>query len=723
MDKTPKRKVAVVAPNTFTELHRISLNTEPIHTEFDKILSDTPLDNHAGFNMKNETLRADWKALWMKSESYSSFNLNNGWMVPYRYDDVKGPNSDSNPNVESSGWVLCNGVQLEDISLKCMEIIYNDTVSKLVALGYNENVVVKAILHNVHCYGDNDLATDLLHNTLAFLKRGSLDMHEFKPAFSDLKKLEEYTLMNLVSLLQEVRLELGKGDAMWCLLMSDYNVLKATTIHIPVGSVCPPPLTEFENEERGFRKEGGSGFPLKGFFCGNKMTVQLQRDIEFLKRFDLTPAMIYSLKRNVAAFAAGYRANSKQVQSQAGEFPGISTVSKLNSSSVFVTADLRELPGDSHNMNDQDDLNSLLSKFHDLNIDENLEFVAADEKDTVIVTLFHQIKDLEKQVKERKDWAHQKAIQAARKLSSYLIELKTFRIEREDNERLKKGKEENEELEDPTMVRLLEMEEALRKACGQMDIATAGVEKLEAEKAEIKAELEACKLSASESVASCLQVAKREKKFLKKLLASEKQKAKIKQDISDEKQKILEIQEELAHIKQCAKEAEVMRGEEVKAKEEALALIAEERRSKEAAEANKKRNLKALSLKIDIDFQRRKDDLLRLEQEISFLKASAQSATLPARESEDAEPQREIIAKLLQELDNVPDLSGKDAIVNTDRGCIICGKDEVSVIFLPCAHQVMCTSCSKEYGRNGKAVCPCCRVPIEQRIRIFGASS
>lgn len=159
----------------------------------------------------------------------------------------------------------------------------------------------------------------------------------------------------------------------------------------------------------------------------------------------------------------------------------------------------------------------------------------------------------------------------------------------------------------------------------------------------------------------------------------------------------------------------------MKAKEEALALIEEERRSKEAAEANHKRNLKALRLKIEIDFQRRKDDLLRLEQEISRLKAPARSTTLPTSESEDAEPQRETLAKLLLELDNVKDFSGKE--VNGDRECIICGKDEVSVMFLPCAHQVMCAGCGNEYGKKGKAVSPCCRFPIEERNPIFGASS
>lgn len=167
----------------------------------------------------------------------------------------------------------------------------------------------------------------------------------------------------------------------------------------------------------------------------------------------------------------------------------------------------------------------------------------------------------------------------------------------------------------------------------------------------------------------------------------------------------------------------------MKAKEEALGLVEEERRSKEAVEATNKRKLEALRLKIEIDFQRHKDDLLRLEQELSRLKASAQSAdqfhhqsnTSPASESDGAKPQRETIAKLLQELDKLEDISDKE--VNCDRECIICMKDEVSVVFLPCAHQVVCANCSDEFGRKGKAACPSCQVPIEQRIRVFGASS
>ncbi|XP_027346762.1 MND1-interacting protein 1 [Abrus precatorius] len=720
-----------------------------------------------GCTMREKHIRANRRPRSVKPDSDScdkdaiSKSIAESGLKPFKYH--LGPNDSSqnansnpnpNPNVEETGWGYCTEEQLEEILLKNLEFIYNEAVSKLVALGYDEDVAMKAILRNGHCYGGMDVLTNILHNSIAFLNSngdggggcnngGNLD--ESEPVFSDLRQLEEYSLAGMVCLLQQVRPHLSKGDAMWCLLMSDLHVGRASSMEIPVpGNGCPaatapatveaggnsvgvmaPALCRFHGGW-GFGDGGGLDFPVNGIFsCGAEMNLQLQRDIEFPKRFNLSPSMKSLLKRNVAMFAAGFRANSKQLQTHAKAFPGRSSASNVDSLAVSGAEVHAEQSGDSQNLDNQDAVNSVLSKFRDLNLDENLELVAEDQKDELIVNLFHQIKDLEKQVKERKDWAHQKAMQAARKLSSDLTELKMLRMEREETQKLKKGKQ---ALEDTTMKRLSEMENALRKASGQVDRANAAVRRLETENAEIKAEMEASKLSASESVTACLEVAKREKKCLKKLLAWEKQKAKLQQEISDEKEKILETQEILVQIRQAQKDAEVKWKEELKAKEEALALVEEERRSKEAAESNNKRKLEALRLKIEIDFQRHKDDLLRLEQELSRLKASAQSAELhhqsntsPISDLEGAKPKRETIARLLQELDNLEDFSEKE--VNRHRECIICMKDEVSIVFLPCAHQVMCASCSDEYGRKGKAVCPCCRVQIQQRIRVFGASS
>lgn len=126
--------------------------------------------------------------------------------------------------------------------------------------------------------------------------------------------------------------------------------------------------------------------------------------------------------------------------------------------------------------------------------------------------------------------------------------------------------------------------------------------------------------------------------------------------------------------------------------------------------------MESLRSKIEMDFQRYKDDLQRLEQELSQI----QTSTDPDQQLTYAYGSRlhtETIASLLNELD---DLDEKPEI---DRACIFCQKDEVSIVFLPCAHQVLCGSCNEEYGKKGNAKCPTCKVVIEQRIRVYGASS
>lgn len=389
-----------------------------------------------------------------------------------------------------------------------------------------------------------------------------------------LVKNEDIVCFSTVCLLQLVRPHLSRGDAMWCLLMSDLHVGRASSIEIPViplnignkglstgaavsGSVesltgrgvVAPALCRFHGGW-GFGNGGGLEFPVNGFSsCGTEMT--LQREIEGPKRFNLSPSM-KSLKRNVTMFAAGFRANSKQLQPQSQTCQ--IALSRGNANIVLGAEAPVQKSEESLGMKNQEVVNSVLSKFRELKLEENWVSVAEDQMDEMIVALLHQVKDLETQVKDRKEWAHEKAMQAARKLCHDLTELKMLRMEQEETQRLKKGKP---TLEDITMKRLSEMESALRKASGQVDRSNAAVRRLETENAEIRAEMEASKLSASESVRTCLEAAKREKKYLKKLLAWEKQKAKLQEEIADEKEKILELQQHVVRIKQSQKEVEV----------------------------------------------------------------------------------------------------------------------------------------------------------------------
>ncbi|XP_075518016.1 LOW QUALITY PROTEIN: MND1-interacting protein 1-like [Primulina tabacum] len=669
---------------------------------------------------------------------------------------ILSPNLSSGSGFDDHGWGYCTEEQLEDVLLKNLEVLYNEAINKLVGLGYDEEVSLKAILKNGHCYGGMDVLTNIVSNSLAYLSNDGRNEGNDEEAeavtFLNLRQMEEYSLTGMVCLLQQVRPHLSKGDAMWCLLMSDLHVGRASMMEIPeasplpagngcesglvsgtgnsessfsnVGTVgVPPAMCEFYSGW-GFDNCGKSEIPTNTFLP-HAADMTLQREIECPKRFNLTPSMKNLLKKNVAMFAAGFRANSKHFQSQSQACP-----------SSLSSGDLSNEPGklevlaghsvESQNEKNQDVINSVMNKFRDLNLDENIEQLPLDQKDETILSLINQIKDLEKQVQERKEWAQQKAVQAARKLSRDLTELKTLRMEKEVVQLLKKGKQTPE---DSTMKRVSETENALRKASGQVDRANAAVRKLETENAEIRAEMQAAKLSASESVATCLEVAKREKKFVKKLLAWEKQQTKIQEDITEEKQKISELQQELALVKVASMDTEAKWRQEQKEKEQVLAKLEDERCLKEASEANNKRKLESMRVKIEIDFQRHKDDLRRLEQEYARLKDSAQSKEVEdqsnntmLKNSDDTNLQGRNITTLLRELDLLEEDSPEKE-VGHDRDCVICMEEEVSIVFLPCAHQIICTNCNGTYGKKGRATCLYCRAPIEQRIRVYGASS
>lgn len=166
--------------------------------------------------------------------------------------------------------------------------------------------------------------------------------------------------------------------------------------------------------------------------------------------------------------------------------------------------------------------------------------------------------------------------------------------------------------------------------------------------------------------------------------------------------------------------------QEVKAKELAIAQVQEELRLKEEVEANMKRKQHALHQKMELDSQRCKDDVQRLEMEISHLELSLDSSNPHYQQDVFftgelglARPERDDALEIM--LPDSLDLSEEEVI--HDRVCLICMENDASIVFLPCAHQVLCANCTENHCNNVQAKCPCCQDPIAQRIRVYGLSS
>eukprot|EP01018_Ginkgo_biloba_P032344 Gb_11133 [translate_table: standard] len=689
---------------------------------------------------------------------------------------------------EEADWGYCTEDQLEDLLMKNLEFVYNEAVCKIASLGYNADEALKAVLRNGHRYGSGDVLSNIVQNSLAYLNSSSNEgSDECDLSFRDLKHLEEYALTRMVCLLQQDRPQLSKGDAMWCLLMSDLHVGRASTLEIPslpsgdertmikpAGS-CPSPSTAISMPSPIRPSCSSSNFmPLSAVSEPCRMCAETKRTVsglnsaqagsilldapspphngftfdagtsqmpstnnaQFAQNASLSSSMkLAMLKRNAAAlFSARFLPDRKlksdlvlQSTSSCGEgsmptcgLRKVQTESENSTeknqiltrdidihtenapdatsivaagtelslgmaSSVDATPD--QYRGQSRNC--PDIVGAILGSLEQMGLTEKTDGI--DQRNEMMLKLMHQIRDLEIQLKERTEWAHQKAMQAARKLSKDLAELKTLRMERDETLRLKKDKQ---ALEDTTMKRLSEMENALRKASGQVDRANAAVRRLETENAEVRAEMEASKLSAAESVATCQEVAKREKKCLKRTQAWEKQRSKLQEEISEEKQKITQLQQQLSLIRDMQQETEAKWKQEEKAKEIAIVQADEERRAKDAAEAAAKRREEALHRKTEMDFQRHRDDIERLEQELARLKVTAESSQLNcmpnapyAGDGATAKSLKEMNARMLRELQELQESSRRE--VNRDRECVMCSNEEVSVVFLPCAHQVI----------------------------------
>ncbi|KAA8527526.1 hypothetical protein F0562_034759 [Nyssa sinensis] len=322
------------------------------------------------------------------------------------------------------------------------------------------------------------------------------------------------------------------------------------------------------------------------------------------------------------------------------------------------------------------------------------QWIPQDKKDEMILKLVPRVHELQNQLQEWTEWANQKVMQAARRLGKDKAELKTLRQEKEEVERLKKEKQ---TLEENTMKKLSEMENALCKASGQVDRANSAVQTLEVENAALRQEMDAAKLRAAESAASCQEVSKREKKTLMKFQSWEKQKTLFQEELVAEKRKLVQLRHELEQAKDLRDQLEARWKQEEKAKEELLTQSSSVKKEREQIEAAAKSKEDMIKMKAENNLKRYKDDIEKLEKEISQLRLKTDSSKIAAlRRGIDGS-----YASRLTDIRNAPstkesyisrmvtdfqDYAGTGG-VKRERECVMCLSEEMSVVFLPCAHQ------------------------------------
>lgn len=154
--------------------------------------------------------------------------------------------------------------------------------------------------------------------------------------------------------------------------------------------------------------------------------------------------------------------------------------------------------------------------------------------------------------------------------------------------------------------------------------------------------------------------------------------------------------------------------------------MSSERKERGQIETSLRSEENFLHLKAENDMQRYKSEIRALEQQISQLKVSLDASeaaapkwgtddkTRPLRLSEGRKNggNAQVLAKMAGAV--ALDLDFDD--IQRDRECVMCLSEEMSVVFLPCAHQVVCAKCNDLHDKQGMKECPSCRTLIQRRV-------
>lgn len=159
------------------------------------------------------------------------------------------------------------------------------------------------------------------------------------------------------------------------------------------------------------------------------------------------------------------------------------------------------------------------------------------------------------------------------------------------------------------------------------------------------------------------------------------------------------------------------------------------RKERQQNEFSAKSQANMVRLKAEKKLQKYKDDIEKLEKEISQLRLKTDSSKIAAlRKGIDGSyaskltdfsisPIKAFPKSSVSKMVNDPEEHSGNGGVKRDRECVMCLTEEMSVVFLPCAHQVVCTTCNELHEKQGMKDCPSCRGLIQQRICVRYASS
>ncbi|KAL8522868.1 hypothetical protein ACS0TY_012991 [Phlomoides rotata] len=672
---------------------------------------------------------------------------------------------------EDSEWDDPIASELEQLLTHNIFTTFITAIKKIIECGFTEQVAEWAILNSSFLHGNKDAVSNVVDPALAFLKKQKEFNTPKHSVFEGLENLVDYTLLEMIFVLREVRPDLTVAEAMWALLINDLNLLNACTMErgpivpssreastesrifpqcISETAISPhsesknsgdpqqimaskAPVTSRGNQQSTFKPDGGesaatqkessltlleakgnsssvdekSGGSKKGSSSNSKRDLLRQKTFQFDKSYRgrLSKG---AFKARVAAWGSMVLDKSLKSQSGSSSASVKGTSSKIAAPPVEGNGTAPAKIGTDSSLKSEisvSDAPKEIDYCASIPFDETLQkHIPRDVMDEAILMLVYRKQSLEKEVQVWTDWGNGKVMQVARRLGKDRAELKMLKQEKEEMEKYKKDKQ---ALEENTMKRLSEMEYALSNATGQIEVAKRTVLRLEEENDALKYDMEAAKKKAQHSAAKLEEALAKEQEYQKRLQTWEAEKGLALEQLTNLKRQAAALSSRVEKAKARRDQFETLYKQEEKEKLKAMKEREALARKREGDNALTEVEAERIKQMAELDMKKYDEDIKNLQNMISKMRLKYDKSRIAALNVGYGNFPGTQLAKHI----------GAGDVVR-ERECVMCMTDEIAVVFLPCAHQVLCVNCSALHEKQGMNDCPSCRTTIQRRVTV-----
>ncbi|XP_055811847.1 putative E3 ubiquitin-protein ligase RF4 isoform X2 [Solanum dulcamara] len=600
--------------------------------------------------------------------------------------------------------------QLLELLTQNLSTIFQSAVKRIAKCGNSEEIAERVILRSGLYHGSKDAVSNVVDGALALLSNEKVFDNGRHLVFEDLPSLVDYTLLEMVCVLREVKPALPVAEAMWCLLILDLNLVHACTTE-------GDHLVELCSQE----KLGDSSSCLKLSQSKTEASENTQSNLDKQQLSKPFSPIAQTLQSKVpVGSAASQEPESKNSHvHQAAKGKGSSTpLPKAEAKSKAAVLEDKSWAGQKA-LNSKKDVHrrktyqfekncrSRMSK----NIKANIsawDSLVLDKKlnssDSSGAT--KKSSHSKKELQGWSDWANEKVMQATRRLSKDQPELKILRQVKEDAEKVR---QEMQMLEENTMEKIVEMEQELVNSNSMIETTNSRLNTLERDNVELKKERHALMLSTGEYAMDVNNALAKEQEAVKKCQAADVEKRSFEEDLSTIKQEKAALHQQQEKANKVVNQFEVLSKQEARVKQRFLQQADSLKAEREQLRVQGQVQQDNFREKVERNMQKYKEEIQKYESEISQLRFQSERSKIEALKR-GTPPMTKGLAAYAE--------SSGSNVVKMERECVMCMNEQISVVFLPCAHQVLCEYCNVLHLKRGMDECPSCRTPIKERISV-----